>query len=208
MQLITLTDLSFLANPTQLTVPIELKQKGFQLIMKQTLLKLPTEPLLLANPKVDKWIMEVSLLFPEVFEWEPPTFLVDTQFSAKLNKDVCVQINANAAFLERQSVHLIEWAIRHPALNWSDRVKLWTAAESLSLSPENIKLTVLALHPAHPGTRHEISWDSRQHAQAKDWLASALARQARWPVAARRTSPPACAPLTHFDIEGIPEVEI
>ena len=53
MQLITLTDLSFLANPTQLTVPIELKQEGFQLIMKQTLLKLPTEPLLLANPK---WI--------------------------------------------------------------------------------------------------------------------------------------------------------
>ena len=176
--------------------------------MKQTFLKLPTEPLLLANPKVDKWIMEVSLLFPEVFEWEPPTFLVDTQFSARLNKDVCVQINANAAFLERQSVHLIEWAIRHPALNWSDRVKLWTAAESLSLSPENIKLTVLALHPAHPGTRHEISWDSRQHAQAKDWLASALAGQARSPVAARRTSPPACASLTHFDIEGIPEVEI
>ncbi len=62
MQLITLTDLSFLANPTQLTVPIELKQKEFQLIMKQTFLKLPTEPLLLADPKVDKWIMEVSLL--------------------------------------------------------------------------------------------------------------------------------------------------
>lgn len=208
MQLITLTDLSFLANPTQLTVPIELKQEEFQLIMKQTFLKLPTEPLLLANPKVDKWIMEVSLLFPEVFEWEPPTFLVDTQFSTKLNKDVCVQINANAAFLERQSVHLIEWAIRHPALNWSDRVKLWTAAESLSLSPENIKLTVLALHPTHPGTRRELSWDSRQHTQTRDWLASALAGKARSPVAARRTSPPAIASLTHFDIEGIPEVEI
>jgi len=176
--------------------------------MKQTFLKLPTEPLLLAEPKVDKWIMEVSLLFPEVFEWEPPTFLVDTQFSARLNKDVCVQINTNAAFLERQSVHLIEWAIRHPALNWCDRVKMWTAAESLSLPPENIKLTVLALHPAHPGMRCELSWDSRQHAQAKDWLASALAGQARSPVAARRTSPPAMAPLTHFDIEGIPEVEI
>jgi hypothetical protein len=208
MQLITLTDLSFLAKPTQLTVPIELKQEEFQLIMKQTLLKLPTEPLLLANPKVDKWIMEVSLLFPEVFEWEPPTFLVDTHFSAKFNKDVCVQINSNAAFLERQSVHLIEWAIRHPALNWSDRVKLWTAAESLSLSPENIKLTVLALHPAHPGTRRELSWDSRQHAQTRDWLASALAGQAISPVVARRTSLPAIAPLTHFDIEGIPEVEI
>ncbi|WP_223300935.1 hypothetical protein [Oscillatoria nigro-viridis] len=176
--------------------------------MKQTLLKLPTEPLLLANPKVDKWIMEVSLLFPEVFEWESPTFLVDTQFSARLNKNVCVQINANAAFLEPQSVHLIEWAIRHPALNWCDRVKLWTAAESLSLPPENIKLTVLALHPAHPGTKRELSWDSRQHTQTRDWLASALAGQARSPVAARRTSPPAIASLTHFDIEGIPEVEI
>ena len=208
MQSITVTDLSFLANPTQLAVPIELEQEEFQLIMKQTLLKLPTEPLLLANSKVDRWIMEVSLLFPEVFEWEPPKFLVDTQFSARLNKDVCVQINANAAFLERQSVHLIEWAIRHPALNWSDRVKLWTAAESLSLPPENIKLTVLALHPAHPGTRREFSWDSRQHAQTRDWLASALAGQARSPVAARRTSLPAIASLTHFDIEGIPEVEI
>ncbi|MEG4942388.1 hypothetical protein [Microcoleus sp. F4-D5] len=208
MQLITLTDLSFLAHPTQLAVPIELEQEEFQLIMKQTFLKLPTEPLLLANPKVDRWIMEVSLLFPEVFEWEPPKFLVDTQFSAKLNKDVCVQINANAAFLEHQSVHLIEWAIRHPALNWCDRVKLWTAAESLSLPPENIKLTVLALHPTHPGTRHLISWDSRQHAEAKNWLASLLARQARSPVAARRTSPPALASLTDFDIEEIPELEI
>jgi hypothetical protein len=54
MQLITLNDLSFLANPTQLTVPLELKQEKFQLIVKQTLLNVPTEPLLLANPKVDK----------------------------------------------------------------------------------------------------------------------------------------------------------
>jgi hypothetical protein len=59
MQLITLTDLSLLANPTQLTVPLELNQEEFQLIMKQTFLKLPTEPLLLANPKVDKWIIKV-----------------------------------------------------------------------------------------------------------------------------------------------------
>jgi hypothetical protein len=54
MQLITLTDLSFLANSTQLTVHIKLKQEEFQLIMKQTFLTLPIEPLLLAAPRVDK----------------------------------------------------------------------------------------------------------------------------------------------------------
>lgn len=216
MQLITLADLSFLVNPKQLTIPSDLRQEELQLIMKQTCLKLPTERLLLANPQLDKWIWEVGLLFPEIFEWQPPKLLVDTQFNAKFNREICVQINTNAAFLENQFVCLIEWAIREPALNWCDRVKLWAVAESLLLPPENIKLTVLALHPTQPGTRCEFTWDSHQHAQARDWLGSTLADPVRESARTQEASalaiakggPQAIAPLAHWDIEQIPEVEI
>lgn len=210
MQFISITDLNSLVNSTRLVVPIDTEQHHFQLAIKQTCMKLPTEPLLVAHPQIDRWIMEVSFLFPEVFEWEPPQFLVDTQFIAKLctkKKDTCVQINTNAAFFRNGYVNLIEWTIRHPALNWSDRVKLWVATEYLSLPPENLKLTILALHPTHPGKRHEISWDTQQHEETRDWLMSVLIGQAA-PITSQVASPKAIATPTNFNIGKIPEVEI
>ncbi|WP_019488133.1 hypothetical protein [Kamptonema formosum] len=211
MQVITITDLNFLINPSQLAVPIDTEQQHFQLAMKQTCMKLPTEPLLDSHPQIDRWIMEIGLLFPEVFEWKPPQFLVDTQFITKLctknEKAVCLQINTNAAFLRNGYVNLIEWAIRHPALNWSDKLKLWIATEYLSLPPEKLKLTILALHPTYPGKRHEISWDSQQHQETKDWLISVLTEQ-EVPFANQVTSLKAIATPTNFDIKKIDEVEI
>lgn len=214
MQIISITDLNSLVNPTLLTSPIDTEQQHFQLVMKQTCLKLPTEPLLVAHSQIDRWIMEVNLLFPEVFEWEPPQFLVDTQFITQLctdEKNLCVQVNTNAAFLGNRTVNLIEWAIRHPSLNWSDKVKLWVAANYLSLPPENLKLTILALHPTHPGKRHEISWDERQHLETRDWLVSVLtgqAAQTKVPVTSRQNSPSRSAILANVNIEKIAEVEI
>ncbi|MFB2935584.1 hypothetical protein ACE1B6_09910 [Aerosakkonemataceae cyanobacterium BLCC-F154] len=210
MQVISITDLTSLVNPTRLAVPIDTEQQYFQLAMKQTCMKLPTEPLLVAHPQIDRWMMEIGVLFPEVFEWEPPQFLVDTQFIAKLctnEKDVWVQINTNAAFLKNRYVNIIEWTIRLPALNWSDKVKMWITAESLSLPPENLKLTILALHPTHPGKRYEISWDSQQHEETRDWLVSVLAGQAA-PTTTQVRLPLAIATPTHFDIKKIAEVEI
>lgn len=128
MHVISITDLNSLVNPPRLTVPIDTDQQNFQLAMKQTCMKLPTEPLLISHPKIDRWIMEVGFLFPEIFEWKPTQFFVDTQFIAKLHtnaKNVCLQINANVAFLKNGYVNLIEWAVRHSSLNWADKVKLW-----------------------------------------------------------------------------------
>ncbi|OKH36180.1 hypothetical protein NIES2119_17855 [[Phormidium ambiguum] IAM M-71] len=210
MQVISITDLTSLVNPTRLAVPIDTEQQYFQLAMKQTCMKLPTEPLLVAHPQIDRWMMEIGVLFPEVFEWEPPQFLVDTQFIAKLctnEKDVWVQINTNAAFLKNRYVNIIEWTIRLTVLNWSDKVKMWVTAESLSLPPENLKLTILALHPTHPGKKHEISWDSQQHEETRDWLMSVLAGQTA-PVTCQVRLPRAIVTPTHFDIKKIAEVEI
>ncbi|HAZ48765.1 MAG TPA: hypothetical protein DDW76_09590 [Cyanobacteria bacterium UBA11369] len=214
MQVISITDLNSVVNPTRLAVPIDTEQQHFQLAMKQTCMKLPTEPLLDAHPQIDRWIMEVGLLFPKVFEWEPPQFLVDTQFIAKLctkKKDTCVQINTNAVFHRNGYVNLIEWAIRHPVLNWSDKVKLWVATEYLSLPPENLKLTILALHPTHPGKRYEISWDSQQHEETRNWLVSVVTKQAtpmKTPVASQVKSPFPVTTGADFDIGKIEEIEI
>ena len=210
MQVISITDLNSLVNSTHLAVPIDTERQNFQLAMKQTCLKLPTEPLLDTHPQIDRWIMEVGLLFPEIFEWEPHQFLVDTQFVAKLRtsaKDACVQINTNAAFLRNGYINLIEWAVRHPSLNWSDQVKLWVAAEYFSLPPEKLKLTILALHPTQPGQRHEITWDSQQHEETTDWLMSILIGQAA-PTTQQARLPSAIATPTNFNIGKIAEVEI
>ena len=210
MSVITITDLSSLINPTRLAVPIDTDQQNFQLAMKQTCMKLPTEPLLISHPKIDRWMMEVGFLFPEIFEWKPTQFLVNTQFIAKLRtnqKNVCVQINANVAFLKNGYVNLIEWAVRHPSLNWSDKVKMWVTAEYLSLPPETLKLSILALHPTDPGKRHEIAWDTHQHQETRDWLMSVLAEQTV-PTTTQVRLRKAIASPTNFDIKKIPEVKI
>lgn len=210
MQIISITDLNSLVNPTRLAVPIDTDQQNFQLAMKQTCMKLPTEPLLISHPKIDRWMMEVGFLFPEIFEWKLTQFFVDTQFIAKLctkAKNVCLQINTNAAFLKKGYVNLIEWAVRHPSLNWADKVKLWVTAEYLLLPPESLKLSILALHPTDPGQRHEITWDTQQHKETRDWLLSVLTEQTA-PIPNQVKLPKAIASPANFDIKKIPEVKI
>lgn len=210
MQVISIPDLNSLVNPIRLAVPIDTDQQNFQLAMKQTCMKLPTEPLLISHPKIDRWMMEVGFLFPEIFEWKPTQFLVDTQFIAKLcinQKTVCLQINTNVAFLKNGYVNLIEWAVRHPSLNWADKVKLWVAAEYISLPPKSLKLTILALHPTDPGQRHEITWDTQQHEETRDWLMTVLTEQTV-PISSQVRLPKAIASPTNFDIKKIPEVKI
>lgn len=203
MPIITISGLNTLINPPKLSLPIDDEAQNLQLSMKQTCMKLPTEPLLIAHPKIDRWLMEISFLYPEVFEWEPPQFLVDVQLTTQLNntKDTWVQINTNAAFLNNGCVNLIEWSIRQPTLNWSDRVKLWVTTEYLSLPPEKLNLTILALHPTYPAKRHEISWDSQQHKETRQWLMSILTAPA--PAV---TIP--VASTAKLDLEKIAEVEI
>lgn len=203
MPVITISGLNTLINPPKLSLPIDTEQEYLQLAMKQTCMKLPTESLLIAHPKIDRWTMEIGFLYPEVFEWEDPQFLVDVQFTTQLynTKDIWVQINTNAAFLKNGYVNLIEWSIRQPTLNWTDKVKLWATTEYLSLPPEKLKLTILALHPTYPAKRHEISWDSQQHEETRKWLMSVLTAQAP-PV------PIPVASTAKLDLEKIAEVEI
>lgn len=203
MPVITISGLNTLINPPKLYLPIDTEQEYLQLAMKQTCMKLPTESLLIAHPKIDRWIMEISFLCPEVFEWEPPQFLVDVQFTALLcnTKNTWVQINTNAAFLNNGYVNLIEWSIRQPTLNWTDKIKLWVTTEYQSLPPEKLKLTILALHPTYPAKRHEISWDTQQHEETRKWLMSVLTAPAP-PV------PIPVASTAKLDLEKIAEVEI
>ncbi|OKH31111.1 hypothetical protein NIES2119_29525 [[Phormidium ambiguum] IAM M-71] len=203
MSVITISGLNTLINPPKLSLPIDDEAENLQLAMKQTCMKLPTEPLLIAHTKIDRWIMEIGFLYPEVFEWEPPQFLVDVQINAQLNntKDTWVQINTNAAFLNNGYVNLIEWSIRQPTLNWTDKVKLWVTTEYLSLSPDKLELTILALHPTYPAKRHEISWDSQQHEETIKWLMSVLTAPAS-PV------PIPVASTAKLNLEKIAEVEI
>ncbi|GAC1450395.1 MAG: hypothetical protein NVS2B14_14290 [Chamaesiphon sp.] len=58
---------------------------------------------------------------------------------------------------------MIEWGIRSPRLNLSDRIKLWTTCEYFSLSPDDIDLMVLAVHPEFPPQMKIFNWDLERH---------------------------------------------
>ena len=180
MKILTIADLSFFAFPNQLALPIDIEQQHFQMVMKQTLLGLPTEPLLKAHPKINNWVNEVRNLFPELFNLGPTELLVNTQFQAPLNTlfgTVYVQVSTNAIFQPRKSVLLVEWAIRHKNAGWYDKVKLWTASEYLSVKPEKLTLVILALSPTHPATLKEFKWSRKQHEETSNWLVRLLSEQ-------------------------------
>lgn len=180
MKILTIADLSFLAFPDQLALPLDIEQQHFQMVMKQTLLGLPTEPLLKAHPKINNWVNEVRNLFPELFNFSPTELLVNTQFQAPLNTfsgTVYVQVSTNAIFQPRKSVILVEWAIRHKNAGWYDKVKLWTASEYLSVKPEKLTFVILALSPTHPATLKEFKWSRKQHEETSNWLVRLLSEQ-------------------------------
>ena len=172
MRQLTISDLGVLLNSKTLASSTNYDQKNLQLVMKQIFLGLPVKPLLDAHPQIKQWVKQVRSLIPEVFTLKKDKLLIDAHFNAalQLNDDnAVIDIDTNVAF-EKKSVRLIEWAIRQPQLNWYDKVKLWVTSEYLMLPPEQLQLTILALHPKQAAKKYEICWNKKHHEKTKKWL--------------------------------------
>lgn len=148
---------------------------NFSLVMRQLFLGLTVEPLLNAYPQIAQWVDQIQELAPEIFQ-SRKKLLVDNPVIAPLviNDDKhFIQVLTNIAF--KQGIpRLYEWAIRHPYLSWQDRVKLWTTARQYSVTPNQIQLVVLALHPIKPAQRLDVRWNKKDQMQTEKWLIKLL----------------------------------
>ncbi|MBR8834438.1 MAG: hypothetical protein DSM106950_10490 [Stigonema ocellatum SAG 48.90 = DSM 106950] len=179
MRQLTISDLGVLLNSKTLASSTNYDQKNLQLVIKQIFLGLPVKPLLDAHPQINQWVDQLQSLVPEIFTLKKDKLLIDAHFSAPLPLDgdnVAIEISTNVAF-EKKSVRLIEWAIRQPRLMRYDKVKLWVTSEYLMVPPEQLHLTILALHPKQAAKKHEIHWNQQRHEKTQQWLVSVLTEQ-------------------------------
>ncbi len=148
---------------------------NFSLVMRQLFLGLPVEPLLNAYPQIAQWVSQIQELAPEIFK-SRKKLLVENPVIAPLainDDNHFIQVLTNLAF--KQGIpRLYEWAIRHPHLSWQDRVKLWTTARQYSVTPNQIQLVVLALHPVKPAQRLNVRWNKKAQMQTEKWLIKLL----------------------------------
>ena len=148
------------------------------MVMKQTLMGLPTEPLLTAYPQIENWVLEVQRLLPKLFLLNPNKLLLETHFQAPLclkAETVYIQTSTNVILRTKKPLILIDWVIREKSLNWYDRVKLWTASEQLlKTGYKKPKLVILAIPSESPATLIQLDWNHEQHENTKTQLVSLL----------------------------------
>jgi hypothetical protein len=79
------------------------------------------------------------------------------------------------------------------------------------VTPEQLQLTILALHPKQVAKKHEIYWNQQQHEETQQWLVSVLTEQ---PICQERElstifgSPTLYSQVLALPLEEIEEVEI
>ncbi|MBE9224138.1 hypothetical protein IQ264_01450 [Phormidium sp. LEGE 05292] len=180
MHLLTLSDLKpIVINKSRSLVSTYIQQQ-FQLTLKQTLMGLPVEPILDKYPQLKQWICSLRELLPSLFIPHKKLF-IDLTLTAQLECKSCrenrtssgcnhvIEVRTNVGIV-RERPRLFEWGIRHPLLSYSDRIKLWVATEYFQINPNEMRLTVLALHPTEAAQKVVFSWDSKQHKRTRNWL--------------------------------------
>jgi hypothetical protein len=162
-------------------------QQQFQLLVKQMLMGLPVEPILDNYPQFQQWITSLKELAPSLFVPQKKLF-VDLTITARLELNLeanntsspssfpLIEVQTNVGIIKGRK-RLFEWGIRHPSLSYSDRIKLWVATEHFQVSPEEMQLIVLALHPTKTAQKVVFNWDSKQHKRTMNWLINRITEQ-------------------------------
>jgi len=173
--LITLSDLQKLQSSDLSGLspsPFATLQDQLQLVIRQLHLNLPVQPLLESDPALHHLIREVQTVLPNALRPEKQLRL-DYLIAAPLCDQFFVEVNVNIGFRHGKP-KLFEWAIRQPHLTWSDRVKLWATTKHFELSPNDVKLIVVALHLDQSAQKVVHHWNAELHEQTEQWLTSLL----------------------------------
>lgn len=188
MHLLTLSDLKPIGINKSSSLVSTYIQQQFQLTLKQTLMGLPVQPILDNYPPLKQWICSLKELLPSLFV-PHKKLLVDFPLTAQIEYNLSrknstyspgwnqvIEVRTNVGIV-RERPRLFEWGIRHPKLSYSDRVKLWVATEYFQVNPNQMRLTVLALHPTEAAQKVVFSWDSKQHKRTHNWLIKRINEQ-------------------------------
>lgn len=175
--LITLSDLRKLqsSEPDGLSpLPFATLQDQLQLIMRQLHLDLPIQPLLDADPMLDHLVREVQAALPSALR-SGKRLQLHYPIAAPLDNQTYVEVTVNVGF-RHGTLKLFEWALRQPALHWSDRVQLWAATKHFEQHPSDVTLIVVALQPDQPTRKSVHHWTTELHQQTEQWLISLLSK--------------------------------
>ena len=188
MHLLTLSDLKPIGINKSNSLVSTYIQQQFQLTVKQILMELPVSPILDNYPQLQQWICSLKQLLPSLFIPHKKLF-VDFPLTAQLecnssrknitSSPCCnqvIEVRTNVGIV-RERPRLFEWGIRYPLLSYSDRIKLWVATEYFQINPNEMRLTVLALHPTEAAQKVVFNWDTKQHKRTHNWLIKRIIEQ-------------------------------
>lgn len=188
MKLLTLSDFKPIRSHKSTSLVHSHIQQQFQLLVKQMLMGLPVEPILDNYPQFQQWIISLKELAPSLFVPHKKLF-VDLAITARLawnsqnanntyfpSSYPLIEVRTNVGIIKGRK-HLFEWGIRHSSLSYSDRIKLWVATEHFQVNPDEMQLTVLALHPTKTAQKVVFNWDSKQHKRTRNWLINRITEQ-------------------------------
>lgn len=207
--LITLSDLRKLQSSKLdglSSSPLATLQDRLQLVMRQLHLNLPVQALLEAEPALAYLVREVQAALPNALHLDKRLQL-HYPIAAPLDNQTYVEVTVNVGF-RRGALKLFEWALRQPALHWSDRVQLWAATKHFERHPNDVTLIVVALQPDQPAQKSVHHWTTELHQQTEQWLISLLSENCQPTVpipSVSVTSPAITAVLKHLEvIEEVP----
>lgn len=188
MKLLTLSDFKpIISNKSTSSLVSSHIQQQFQLLVKQMLMGLPVEPIVDNYPQFQQWIVSLKELAPSLFVPHKKLF-VDLAITARLDWNLdanntsspssppLIEVRTNVGIIKGRK-HLFEWGIRHSSLSYSDGIKLWVATEHFQVNPDEMQLTVLALHPTKTAQKVVFNWDSKQHKRTRNWLINRITEQ-------------------------------
>lgn len=152
--------------------PFATLQDRLQLVLRQLHLNLPVQALLEAEPVLDHLVREVQAALPSALR-SGKRLQLHYPIAAPLDDQTYVEVNVNVG-VRHGTLKLFEWALRQPALHWSDRVQLWAATKHFERHPNDVTLIVIALQPDQPAQKSVHHWTTELHQQTEQWLISLL----------------------------------
>ena len=187
--------------------PFATLQDRLQLVLRQLHLNLPVQALLEAEPVLDHLVREVQAALPSALR-SSKRLQLHYPIAAPLDNQTYVEVTVNVGF-RHGTLKLFEWALRQPALHWSDRVQLWAATKHFGRYPSDVMLVVVALQPDRPAQKIVHHWTTALHEQTEQWLISLLSKNYQptvpIPSVSVTHSPAITAVLKHLEaIEEVP----
>lgn len=206
------TYLEQLGSPTSPEQQERLTQGSqFHLLLQQWQLGLPVEPLLAANPPLQKWFRAFEAKAPEILAIEgEPSPITASEHSRTLEcQGFLLTVIYDLLILGQGQAKILDWKTYprpqragHLLDNWQTRLYLFVLAETTAYAAENLSMTYWFFQAgAEDGAELQslvIPYSAQRHAQTGQELQHLLSQLTHWLAAYQQGQP---LPLTPLSLE-------